>query len=47
MEPVYVVLIINLIVWSGIFGYLIVTDRKVNALKKKMSALNESKQEME
>jgi len=36
MEPIYVVLIINLIVWSGIFGYLIKMDRELSRVKRKL-----------
>lgn len=43
MKPVYVVLIINLIIWSGIFGYLVVTNKKVAELKKKLDSLLEKK----
>ena len=43
MKPVYVVLIINLIIWSGIFGYLVVTNKKVSELKKKLDSLLEKK----
>lgn len=39
MEPIYVVLIINLIIWTGIFGFLVSTESKVNRLSKKLKEL--------
>jgi len=36
MEDIYVVLIINLIIWIGIFGYLFSLNSKVNKLKNKI-----------
>jgi CcmD family protein len=42
MEPIYVVLIIILIIWVGIFGYMFYIDKEVNKLKKKISKLANS-----
>ena len=36
MSPIYVVLIINLIVWTGIFSYIVFLNRQVNRLKKEL-----------
>lgn len=36
MSDVYVVLTINLIVWTGIFGYLVSLNIKVTKLKSKI-----------
>ena len=36
MEAIYVVLIINLIIWTGIFGYVFKMDREVAELKRRM-----------
>ena len=40
MEPIYVVLIINLIVWTGLFGYIFLTNKKINELKNKIGQLD-------
>ncbi len=39
MEPIYVILVINLIVWTGIFGYTFHVNNKIDALNKKVSKL--------
>lgn len=36
MEPIYVVLIIILIIWAGIFGYMFYIDKEVKSLVKKV-----------
>jgi len=36
MTDLYVVLIINLIVWIGIFGYLLSLNSKLSKLKSKI-----------
>lgn len=36
MSDIYYVLIINIIVWSGIFGYLVALHKKVSKLKSKL-----------
>ncbi len=41
MQPVYVVLIINLIIWAGIFGFMFNTDRKINTLSLKLERLQD------
>jgi CcmD family protein len=39
MEPIYVVLIIILIIWIGIFGYMFHIDKEVTKLTKKIKSL--------
>ncbi len=36
MEPVYVVLIINLIIWTGMFSYLFFTNKQLKQLKREL-----------
>lgn len=43
MEPIYVVLIINLIIWTGIFGYIFHINNKVNDLKSKINKFEKDK----
>lgn len=43
MQPIYVVLVINLIIWTGIFSYLLITDKKIEGLKKKLNKISEEK----
>lgn len=40
MEPIYVVLIVNLIVWTGLFGYIFFTNKKIDELKNKIGQLD-------
>lgn len=35
MEPIYEVLIINMIVWMGVFGYVVYLNGEVKKLKKR------------
>jgi len=39
MEPIYVVLTIILIIWFGIFGYMLNMDKEVKKLSKKIKNL--------
>ena len=39
MEPIYVVLIIILLIWSGIFGYMLYVDKEVKNLLKKVKKI--------
>lgn len=39
MEPIYVVLAIILIIWIGIFGYMLYIDKEVKSLIKKVKKL--------
>ena len=39
MEPIYVVLTIILIIWIGIFGYMLHIDKEVKSLVKKVNNL--------
>jgi CcmD family protein len=38
MNPLYVVLIINLVIWTGVFLYVNKTDRDVKELKRELDA---------
>lgn len=40
MDPVYVVLIVNLIIWLGVFLYVNKTDREIKRLKREIEDLN-------
>ncbi|APF17901.1 CcmD family protein [Caldithrix abyssi] len=40
MNPEYVVMIINLVIWSGIFVYLWKTDRAVKKLEQEIKHLH-------
>jgi len=42
MEPIYVVLIIILIIWIGIFGYMFYIDREVTKISKRIKKLETS-----
>ena len=42
MEPIYVVLIIILIIWCGIFGYMLYIDKEVKNLTKKVKKLEKA-----
>ncbi|MCK5032631.1 MAG: CcmD family protein [Calditrichia bacterium] len=42
MEPIYVVLSIILIIWTGIFGYMLYLDKEVKTLVKKVKKLENS-----
>ncbi len=39
MEPLYVVLVINLIVWGGIFFYMMHLGQRMKELKSKLHKL--------
>ena len=43
MEPVYVVLIINLIIWTGIFGYLFFMNKQISQLKYELKKFETKK----
>lgn len=34
MEPIYVVLVITIVIWSGIFGYMMYIDGQVKKMRK-------------
>lgn len=42
MEPIYVVLIIILIIWCGIFGYMFYIDKEVKNLTKKIKKMEKT-----
>jgi len=44
MQPVYVVLIINLIIWTGIFSYMFNTDKKISNLTAKLERVKNEKE---
>lgn len=35
MEPIYIVMIVNLVVWAGIFLYLVSIENKLKRIEKK------------
>jgi len=39
MQPLYVVLIVILIIWCGIFGYMLYIDKEVKKLVEKVKKL--------
>ena len=39
MEPVYVVMFINLVIWAGLFGYLYKINNQVSKLNGKLQNL--------
>ena len=41
MNPIYVVLSINLIVWAGIFGYIVHLNREISKLKDQLKKTTE------
>ena len=42
MEPIYIVLVIVLIVWIGIFGYMFNLDKQVKNIKKNLEKIEKS-----
>ena len=40
MNPLYVVLIINLVIWLGVFLYINKTDREIKQLKNEVDELH-------
>jgi CcmD family protein len=39
MEPIYTVLIIILIIWFGIFGYMLYLDKEIKKLSQRFEKL--------
>ncbi len=39
MEPIYTVLIIILIIWAGIFGYMFYLDNEVKKISSRINKL--------
>jgi CcmD family protein len=39
MEPTYIVLVINLIIWIGLFTYVFTLNRKLSELKEQIKRL--------
>jgi len=42
MEPIYVVLVIVIVIWIGVFGYLLSLDRQIKLLKKALEKLEKT-----
>jgi CcmD family protein len=42
MEPIYTVLIIIVVIWIGVFGYLIHLDKEIKSLRKKFNNLEKN-----
>ena len=42
MEPIYIVLVIVLVIWIGIFGYMLHLDKEVKQLKKYLEKIEKS-----
>ncbi len=42
MEPIYVVLAIILIIWTGIFSYMMYLDKEVKNLNEKVKQLEKT-----
>lgn len=42
MEPIYVVLFINLIVWGGIFTYIYRINNELEKLKKRLKKVDQN-----
>jgi CcmD family protein len=42
MEPIYVVLIIIIIIWAGIFGYMLHLDKEIKNLRKKFDKIQKN-----
>ena len=41
MEPIYVVLVIILVIWIGIFSYMFYLDKEVKRLSEKLRKLSQ------
>jgi CcmD family protein len=41
MEPIYIVLVIILVIWFGIFGYMFYLDKEVKRLSEKLKRLDQ------
>ena len=42
MEPIYTVLIIIVVIWIGVFGYLIHLDKEIKILRKKFNKIEKN-----
>jgi CcmD family protein len=42
MEPIYIVLIIILIIWCGIFGYMLNLDKEVKKVTERIKKLEKA-----
>ena len=43
MEPIYIVLIIVIVIWIGIFGYMLRLDKEVKKLNEELKKLKNDK----
>ena len=43
MEPIYLVLVIILVIWLGIFGYMFYLDKEVKQLSEKLKKMDQNK----
>lgn len=43
MEPIYTVLIIIIVIWVGIFGYMFHLDREVKKISEKLDSFKTKK----
>lgn len=46
MEPIYIVLIIIVIIWLGIFGYMLHLDKQIKNLQDKFENLQKEKRKV-
>ena len=42
MEPIYIVLVIVLVIWIGIFGYMLHLDKEVKRLKNYLEKIEKN-----
>ena len=42
MEPIYIVLIIIIVIWTGIFGYLLHLGQQIRILKKTLEKVDKT-----
>ena len=42
MEPVYIVLVITVVIWLGIFAYMYHLDKQIDVLKKTVDKFEKS-----
>ena len=43
MEPIYIVLFIVIVIWIGIFGYMLRLDKEVKKLNEELKKLKNGK----
>ena len=42
MEPIYIVLVIIVVIWIGIFGYMMHLDKQIKVLKNTLKKIEET-----